>query len=56
MKLTESMLRDYVDTPLSTEEIGDLLTMTGFEIEGRTASTVRGAGPADWSKRRVARK
>ena len=29
-----SMLRDYVDTPLSVEEIGDLLTMTGFEIEG----------------------
>lgn len=28
------MLRDYVDTPLSVEEIGDLLTMTGFEIEG----------------------
>ena len=28
------MLRDYVDTPLSVEEIGDVLTMGGFEIEG----------------------
>ncbi len=27
------MLRDYVDTPLSAEEIGDLLTMAGFELE-----------------------
>lgn len=27
------MLRDYVETPLSAEQIGDLLTMTGFELE-----------------------
>ena len=40
MKLTESMLRDYVTTPLSAEEIGDLLTMTGFELEG--IETVKG--------------
>lgn len=33
MKLTESMLRDWVNTPLSVQEIGDLLTMTGFELE-----------------------
>ncbi|MES1228401.1 MAG: hypothetical protein ABUL72_06990, partial [Armatimonadota bacterium] len=33
MKLTESMLRDFVDSPLTIEEIGDLLTMTGFELE-----------------------
>lgn len=33
MKLTESMLREFVTTPLSCEEIGDLLTMTGFELE-----------------------
>ncbi len=33
MKLTESMFRDMVETPMSAEEIGDLLTMTGFELE-----------------------
>ncbi|MBS1721991.1 MAG: phenylalanine--tRNA ligase subunit beta [Armatimonadetes bacterium] len=33
MKLTESMLRDMVETRLTAEEIGDLLTMTGFELE-----------------------
>lgn len=33
MKLTESMIRDMVKTELSAEQIGDLLTMTGFEIE-----------------------
>lgn len=33
MKLTESMIRDWVNTSLSAEEISDLLTMTGFEIE-----------------------
>jgi phenylalanyl-tRNA synthetase beta chain len=27
------MLKDYVQTDLSAEEIGDLLTMTGFELE-----------------------
>ncbi len=27
------MLRDYVETPLTAEQIGDLLTMTGFELE-----------------------
>lgn len=27
------MLRDFVETDLSAEEIGDLLTMTGFELE-----------------------
>ncbi len=27
------MLRDFVDTPLSATEIGDLLTMSGFELE-----------------------
>ncbi|MDI9639672.1 phenylalanine--tRNA ligase subunit beta [Kamptonema cortianum] len=33
MKFTESMLRDFVDTALTAEQIGDLLTMTGFELE-----------------------
>ncbi|MCW5937573.1 MAG: phenylalanine--tRNA ligase subunit beta [Fimbriimonadaceae bacterium] len=33
MKLTESMIRDMVDTTMTAEEIGDLLTMVGFEIE-----------------------
>jgi phenylalanyl-tRNA synthetase beta chain len=33
VKITESMLRDYVSTPLSAQEIGDLLTMSGFELE-----------------------
>lgn len=27
------MLRDYVDTPLTPPEVGDRLTMTGFELE-----------------------
>jgi phenylalanyl-tRNA synthetase beta chain len=27
------MIRDFVETDLSAEEIGDLLTMTGFELE-----------------------
>ncbi|HSI74086.1 MAG TPA: phenylalanine--tRNA ligase subunit beta [Fimbriimonas sp.] len=34
MKFPYSMLRDFVDTRLSAEEIGDLLTMAGFELEG----------------------
>lgn len=34
MKFAVSMLRDYVETQLSAEEIGDLLTMAGFELEG----------------------
>ncbi|MBS1714461.1 MAG: phenylalanine--tRNA ligase subunit beta [Armatimonadetes bacterium] len=33
MKFTESMLRDLVETAMSAEEVGDLLTMTGFELE-----------------------
>lgn len=33
MKFTESMLREFVMTPLSATEIGDLLTMSGFELE-----------------------
>lgn len=33
MKLTESMLRDYVTTSKSVEEVSDLLTMVGFELE-----------------------
>jgi phenylalanyl-tRNA synthetase beta chain len=34
MKFPISMLHDFVDTSLSAEEIGDLLTMAGFELEG----------------------
>lgn len=34
MKLPVPMLRDFVETPLTAEEIGDLLTMAGFELEG----------------------
>jgi phenylalanyl-tRNA synthetase beta chain len=34
MKFPYSMLRDFVDTRLSAEEVGDLLTMAGFELEG----------------------
>jgi len=34
MKLPVSMLRDFVQTSLSPQEIGDLLTMAGFELEG----------------------
>ena len=34
MKFPYSLLRDFVDTTLSAEAIGDLLTMAGFELEG----------------------
>lgn len=34
MKFPYAMLRDFVDTQLSAEAIGDLLTMAGFELEG----------------------
>jgi phenylalanyl-tRNA synthetase beta chain len=34
MKLPVSMLLDYVSTSMSAQEIGDLLTMAGFELEG----------------------
>lgn len=34
MKLPLSMIRDLVHTSLTAEQIGDLLTMAGFELEG----------------------
>ena len=34
MKFPYAMLRDFVDTSLSAEGVGDLLTMAGFELEG----------------------
>jgi phenylalanyl-tRNA synthetase beta chain len=34
MKITYSMLRDFVETKLDAEAIGELLTMAGFELEG----------------------
>lgn len=34
MKFPLSMLRDFVETRLDAERIGDLLTMAGFELEG----------------------
>ncbi|MCW5942762.1 MAG: phenylalanine--tRNA ligase subunit beta [Fimbriimonadaceae bacterium] len=34
MKFPCSMLRDYVETSLDAHQIGDLLTMAGFELEG----------------------
>ncbi|MBL8047588.1 MAG: phenylalanine--tRNA ligase subunit beta [Chthonomonas sp.] len=34
MKLPVSLLRSLVETNLSAEQIGDLLTMAGFELEG----------------------
>ncbi len=34
MKFPYSMLRDYVDTRLDADSVGDLLTMAGFELEG----------------------
>jgi phenylalanyl-tRNA synthetase beta chain len=33
MRLTESMIRDLVETTLTAQELGDLLTMIGFEVE-----------------------
>ena len=34
MKFPISMLRDFVQTQLDAEQLGDLLTMAGFELEG----------------------
>jgi phenylalanyl-tRNA synthetase beta chain len=34
MKFPYAMLRDFVDTKLDAEQIGNLLTMAGFELEG----------------------
>lgn len=34
MKFPYSMLLDFVETDMSAEEAGDLLTMAGFELEG----------------------
>lgn len=34
MKLPISMLRDWVETSLTPQQLGDLLTMAGFELEG----------------------
>ncbi len=34
MKFPISILRDYVQTELTAEQVGDLLTMAGFELEG----------------------
>lgn len=34
MKFPYSMLRDFVDTKLDAVQLGDLLTMAGFELEG----------------------
>lgn len=34
MKFPISMLHDFVTTSLTAEEVGDLLTMAGFELEG----------------------
>src|SRR4051812_34483990 len=34
MKFPYSMLRDFVETKLDADAIGDLLTMAGFELEG----------------------
>ncbi len=34
MKFPYQMLRDYVNTQLTAGEVGDLLTMAGFELEG----------------------
>ena len=34
MKFHVDMLKDFVSTSMSAEELGDLLTMAGFELEG----------------------
>nr|HMS56461.1 hypothetical protein [Fimbriimonadaceae bacterium] len=34
MKFPISMLSDYVATTMNAQEVGDLLTMAGFELEG----------------------
>ena len=40
VKFPVSMLRDFVRTALSPEELGDLLTMAGFELEGIEGETL----------------
>ncbi len=44
MLISTNWLRDYVDSGLSAEELGDLLTMAGLELEGieRVGSDLRG--------------
>jgi len=34
MKLPYSMIRELIETSLSAEQVGDMLTMLGFELEG----------------------
>ena len=34
MKFPYAMLRDFVETTLDADQVGDLLTMAGFELEG----------------------
>ena len=33
MKLSEQWLREWVDPPLTTDELAEQLTMAGFEVE-----------------------
>ncbi|MEF8846599.1 MAG: hypothetical protein V5A59_14090 [Bacteroidales bacterium] len=37
MKISYNWLKDYVDTSLSPEEVAQILTNTGLEVEGREA-------------------
>jgi phenylalanyl-tRNA synthetase beta chain len=39
MKFCHAMMRDYIASPLSSEELGDLLTMAGFELEDLVAES-----------------
>lgn len=45
MKFPYSMLRDFVDTKLDADAVGDMLTMAGFELEG--IETVEGDAVLD---------
>ena len=38
MKLSLNWLQDYVDIEMSPDELGQLLTMTGLEVEGIEAA------------------
>ena len=38
MKVSENWLREWVDPPLSSVEIADLLTLAGLEVDGISAA------------------
>ena len=61
MKFAESWLREWVDPPISTEELAHRLTMAGHEVDGdlyfatsidsaKVKRTMARAGARNWAK------